>query len=110
MIPDYWHRAAADLTAVDPVMAGLVERFAGVGLHSRGDAFATLARSVVGQQISVKAADAVWARFAAAVGEVKPATVLEAGEGGLAGCGLSRRKMEYMIDLAGHFASGRIRP
>lgn len=110
MIPDYWHRAAADLTAVDPVMAGLVERFAGVGLHSRGDAFATLARSVVGQQISVKAADAVWARFAAAVGEVKPATVLEAGEGGLAGCGLSRRKMEYLIDLAGHFASGRIRP
>lgn len=94
----------------DPVMAGLIERYPGLGLASRGDAFGTLARSIVGQQISVKAADAVWARFSAVVGSVSPASVLAAGSAGLANSGLSRRKIEYMVDLAGHFAAGRIRP
>ncbi|HJW24071.1 MAG TPA: DNA-3-methyladenine glycosylase 2 family protein [Rhodocyclaceae bacterium] len=94
----------------DPVMAGLIGRYPGLGLASRGDAFGTLARSIVGQQISVKAADAVWARFSAAVGSVSPASVLAAGAAGLANSGLSRRKIEYMVDLAGHFAAGRIRP
>ena len=83
MIPDYWSRAAAELATADDVMAGLVARYAGMSLQSRGDAFATLARSVVGQQISVKAADAVWARFTAAVGSVSPASVLAAGAKGL---------------------------
>lgn len=110
MIPAYWSRAAAELAAGDAVMAMLVERYAGMSLQSRGDAFGTLARSIVGQQISVKAADAVWTRFAMAVGTVSPAAVLAAGEGGLAGCGLSRRKTKYLVDLAGHFASGRIVP
>lgn len=91
-------------------MAELVERYAGLSLVSRGDAFGTLARSIVGQQISVKAADAVWGRFAAQVGEVRPDRVAEFGESGLAGCGLSRRKIEYLCDLAGHFASGRLDP
>lgn len=110
MIPHYWSEAISQLADADRVMAGLIERHAGLGLASRGDAFGTLARSIVGQQISVKAADAVWARFAAAVGVVSPAAVLAAGGAGLAHCGLSRRKIEYMVDLAGHFAAGRIRP
>ena len=108
MIPYYWSQAAAELAAGDAVMAELVARYAGMSLQSRGDAFATLARSIVGQQISVKAADAVWGRFVAAVTSVSPAAVLAAGSDGLAGCGLSRRKTEYLVDLAGHFASGRI--
>jgi len=110
MIPYYWSEAIRQLADADPVMAALIGRYAGTGLCSRGDAFGTLARSIVGQQISVKAADAVWARFAAAVGTVSPAAVLAAGEAGLASSGLSRRKIEYMVDLAGHFAAGRIRP
>lgn len=91
-------------------MAELVERYTGVSLVSRGDAFGTLARSIVGQQISVKAADAVWRRFAAQVGEVTANRVVEFGASGLEGCGLSRRKIEYLCDLAGHFASGRLDP
>ena len=65
MVPDYWQQAAAELSANDPVMAALVRQYAGLTLVSRGDAFATLARSIVGQQISVKAADAVWGRLLA---------------------------------------------
>ncbi len=110
MAPDYWQQAAQSLAATDERMAELVERYAGLGLVSRGDPFGTLARSIVGQQISVKAADAVWGRFVAAVGAVSPPAVLAAGEAGLAGCGLSRRKSEYVRDLAAHFASGRLDP
>jgi DNA-3-methyladenine glycosylase II len=110
MFPEYWSQAAADLSRHDPTMAELVERYAGVSLASRGDAFGTLARSIVGQQISVKAADAVWGRFVAQIGEVVPARVAEFGESGLAGCGLSRRKIEYLCDLAGHFVGGQLDP
>jgi DNA-3-methyladenine glycosylase II len=69
-----------------------------------------LARSIVGQQISVKAADAVWRRFAERLGEVSPDRLLALGENGLEGCGLSRRKVEYLSDLAAHFVDGRLQP
>jgi DNA-3-methyladenine glycosylase II len=110
MIPIYWQQASIELAANDPLMAELVERYAGFGLVSRGDPFVTLARSIVGQQISVKAADSVWARFSAVVGEMRPSTVQAAGASGLAGCGLSQRKIEYLCDLAEHFLSGRLDP
>ncbi len=110
MTPSYWQQASRELATGDPQMAELVERFSDVGLASRGDPFSTLARSVVGQQISVKAADAVWTRFSACVGTVTPEAVQAAGISGLAGCGLSQRKIEYLSDLAGHFASGRLEP
>ena len=110
MIPGYWEQATSELAAGDPALAELVARYRGLGLVSRGGPFATLARSIIGQQISVRAADAVWQRFAAAVPEVSPRAVLEAGPGGLAGCGLSGRKTEYLVDLAAHFAEGRLDP
>lgn len=110
MVPDYWQKASRALAREDRTMAALVRRYRGMSLVSRGDAFGTLARSIVGQQISVKAADAVWARFAAAVGAVSPAAVHAAGAEGLAGCGLSARKTEYLVDLAAHFVEGRVDP
>jgi DNA-3-methyladenine glycosylase II len=110
MVPDYWPQAAEALAGRDPQMAELVARYPGVSLASRGDPFGTLARSIVGQQISVKAADAVWARLVAALGEVAPGRVAELGLTGLAGCGLSQRKIEYLNDLAGHFLNGQLQP
>ncbi len=110
MTPPYWQQAARELAAADERMGELVERYSGLGLVSRGDPFATLARSIVGQQISVKAADSVWGRFVAALPEVSPQAVMVAGEEGLAGCGLSRRKSEYVRDLAAHFVAGRLDP
>lgn len=110
MIPDYWQKASRSLARGDPVMAALVRRYQGASLVSRGDAFGTLARSIVGQQISVKAADAVWGRFSTVVGMVSPDAVLRSGVAGLQGCGLSSRKIEYVVDLARHFAEGRIKP
>lgn len=110
MTPTYWLEASEALASVDPFMAELVARYQGASLASRGDPFATLARSIVGQQISVKAADAVWSRFVERVGEVSPARVGALGRDGLAGCGLSQRKIEYVSDLARHFANGQLDP
>lgn len=110
MTPEYWPRACAELAAADPVLALLIERYAGLGLVSRGDPFVTLARSIVGQQISVRAADSVWHRLLGAVPDLTPAALLAAGSGGLDGCGLSSRKREYLLDLAAHFADGRLAP
>ena len=81
-----------------------------VKLQSRGDAFVTLARAIVGQQISTKAADAVWRRFCAACGETSPKAILRRRATTLRRCGLSDRKVEYIRDLAAHFVSGRVDP
>lgn len=111
MFPDYWSQAVHELARRDPGMAELVERYSGEALVSRGDAFGTLARSIVGQQISVKAADAIWRRFAERVGEVTPQSVLRMGESGLLeGCGLSKRKVEYLGNLACLFSTGQLDP
>lgn len=108
MIPSYWEQASRELAQTDQVLAMLVERFAGLALVSRGDPFVTLLRSVVGQQISVKAADSVWARVCAALPALTPAAVLASDGASLRACGLSARKVEYLGDLARHFAAGLI--
>jgi DNA-3-methyladenine glycosylase II len=110
MSPEYWQKASRSLARGDRVMAALVKRYQTTSLATRGDAFGTLARSIVGQQISVKAADAVWGRFVEKVDQVSPAAVLRVGAEGLAGCGLSARKIEYVADLARHFAEGLVDP
>lgn len=89
-------------------MERLVETYAGASIVSRGDPFATLVRSIVGQQISVKAADSVWARLTAAMAAPTPPAILACTPEQLRSCGLSARKVEYITDLAGHFASGQI--
>jgi DNA-3-methyladenine glycosylase II len=65
-------------------------------------------RSIVGQQISVKAADSVWARLIAALPALTPAAVLACATEQLRACGLSARKVEYVSDLAAHFDGGQI--
>ena len=110
-VPPYWDEACRHLARRDRVMRKLI---AGVGVGSlecRGDAFTTLARSIVGQQISVKAAQAVWDRFAALTdGAVRtqPKAVLALDAAAMRKAGLSARKVEYLTDLAKHFESGAV--
>ena len=105
--PDYWDDACRHLSRRDRVMKKLIPRFGQARLQSRGDAFTTLARSIVGQQISVKAAQSVWERLVGVVGAasapVSPAAVLACSTEELRGAGLSVRKGEYLRDLARHF-------
>ncbi|RLT31037.1 MAG: DNA-3-methyladenine glycosylase 2 family protein [Chloroflexi bacterium] len=106
--PAYWRRATRELGAADPVMGALIIQYKGLTLASRGDAFQTLARSIVGQQISVKAAQSVWDRFAAAVGVMQPRHVLRLSVEQLRACGLSGQKVNYLRDLSTRFAEGAI--
>jgi DNA-3-methyladenine glycosylase II len=116
--PEYWDDACKHLARRDRVMRKLIPRFGEGRLQSRGDAFTTLARSIVGQQISVKAADSIWRRFVAVVTDapqdgfprLAPHRVATRAIPALRGCGLSQRKAEYLTDLADHFASGRLDP
>jgi len=110
----YWDEACKHLGKRDRVMKKLIPKFGEARLQSRGDAFTTLARSIVGQQISVKAAQSVWDRFAAVVGgpstRLAPAQVQGLAVPQMREAGLSARKCEYLLDLAGHFADGRVHP
>ena len=106
--PEYWDEACKYLTRRDRVMKRLIPQFGDACLESRGDAFTTLARSIVGQQISVKAAQTVWDRFAALPRRMSPGNVLKLKVDDMQAAGLSARKIEYLVDLSLHFDSGAI--
>jgi DNA-3-methyladenine glycosylase II len=106
--PDYWEEACKHLAKKDRVMKRLIPKFGDACLESRGDAFTTLARSIVGQQISVKAAQTVWDKFAVLPRKLTPANVLKLKVDDMRGAGLSARKVEYLVDLAIHFDSGAV--
>ena len=108
MAPEYWAKAKRELARQDPVMAAIIRQHPGMSLACRGEPFYTLARAIIGQQISVQAAATVWGRFEAVIGRVAPGNVLRASTNDLRACGLSRRKCEYVVDLARHFESGAL--
>ncbi|MEY2622113.1 MAG: DNA-3-methyladenine glycosylase [Pseudomonadota bacterium] len=107
--PGYWDEACQHLMKKDRVMRKLIPQFGDARLVTRGDAFVTLARSIVGQQISVKAAQSVWDRFAALSRRITPSSVLKMNIDEMRASGLSARKVEYLVDLALHFQDGRLR-
>ena len=112
--PDYWDEACRYLVKRDRVMKRLIPMFGQARLKSRGDPFTTLARSVVGQQISVKAAQAVWERlvglFPSQTDRLEAAEVLKHKYDDLRAVGLSQRKVDYLVDLALHFRDQIIHP
>ena len=109
LAPDYWDQACQELMKNDRILKKLIPKYGTGFLVTRGDPFTTLARAIVGQQISVSAAQAVWDRMVIAVGKkVTPTRILAATPETLRAAGLSGRKVEYIRDLADHFASGRL--
>lgn len=105
MTPRYWSQAARELAASDPVLGTLIAQFDGLQIGSRGDAFTTLARAIVGQQLSVKAAQSVWNRLCADLSTITPAAMVASEATRLRACGLSGRKVIYLRDLAERFES-----
>ena len=107
-MPVYWAEACKHLVKKDRVMKRLIPQFGDACLQTRGDAFVTLARSIVGQQISIKAAQTVWDRFALLPAEITPGHVLKLKIDDMRAAGLSARKVEYLVDLALHFDNGAL--
>ena len=110
MKPEYWDRAKRALARNDSVMRDIIRSRPKVFLVRRGEPFMTLARAIVGQQISVKAAQSVWDRVVACAGAVTPEGILLRKPTELRACGLSDRKTEYIVDLARRFAEGLVHP
>lgn len=102
--PAYWNDAKAHLMQVCPVMRDLIPRYGNAALERTHECgFTALLRAVVGQQISVKAADSVWAKFEAAVAPLTPENLLVAPDDTLRACGLSGQKVAYVRNVAAFF-------
>ena len=106
--PDYWAQAICELSRSDDVMKGLIKRYPNSVMSSRGQPFYTLARSVVGQQISVRAADSIWARLEIICPRLTPRMILKQEISQLRAVGLSERKAQYLHAVAQFFLDNKI--
>jgi DNA-3-methyladenine glycosylase II len=107
-VPSYWEEAKAELIKRDRIMKKLIPQFGDLHLVGYDDPFSTLARSIVGQQITPKSAAAAWKKLLLVCPKCTPTQVLKAGAEQLASCGLSKRKTVYILDLADHFKAKRV--
>ena len=111
--PAYWAEACRQLMRRDRVLKRLIPQLSSQALlpraQSADDAFATLARSIVGQQIAVKSAKTLWNKFAKLPEQMKPELVLKLKVDDMRAAGLSARKVDYLVDLALHFTENRLR-
>jgi DNA-3-methyladenine glycosylase II len=102
-------RDIRSLAEVDADMAETLQRFGYPELRSREPGFEALLRAIVGQQVSIAAAAAIWGRLQAAVVPLEPEILLARSEEALRAAGLSRQKIAYARGLAGDIVDGRIR-
>jgi DNA-3-methyladenine glycosylase II len=109
--PAFWDEASEHLMGRDRILKKLIPRHSSEWLAPSATPFVTLARAVVGHQISVKAADAIWQKLTDACGRTPtPRCVIDLAENDASLSGLSKRKAEYILDLATHFAEKKIKP
>lgn len=109
--PGFWEEASTQLMGRDRILKKLIPQHRSEWLAPAGTPFVTLARAIIGQQISIKAADSMWARFTEACGRTPtPRGVMRLAETDTRLSGLSKRKAEYILDLAVHFSEKKVRP
>jgi DNA-3-methyladenine glycosylase II len=107
-VPAYWAEAKAELMKRDRIMNKLIPQFGDMHLRGHPDPFTTLARSIVGQQVTTKVADTAWAKLQELCPKFTPAAVIKLGAAQIGTCGLSKRKTEYILDLADSFKAKRV--
>ena len=107
-VPPYWEEAKAELMKRDRIMNRLIPQFGDLHLVGHDDPFTTLARAIVNQQVTTQVANTAWDKLLETCPKFTPAAVQKAGAAALAGCGLSKRKAEYILDLADHFKNKKV--
>ena len=96
-----WEVATKELSRNDPVIMKIIKLYSGDKMQLKNNAFLTLVRSVVGQQISVKAADSVWKKLEELCREsIEPERIKSFSEDELRSAGLSRSKANYIQNIA----------
>ena len=98
--PPYWAKAVEYLKSNDSILSRVIDENLRPFLSPNGDVGNTLIKSIVGQQISVKAADSVWRKMTGLLGTVIPENIVSCDLQDLRGCGLSMRKSEYILDFS----------
>ena len=102
--PHYWNKAKKVLSSKDKIMKGLILKYQDKTLTTRKDLFYSLCKSIIGQQISVAAANSVFKKFLKACkGKIKPGSVTKLNKLKLKKCGLSRQKIKGIQELAKKF-------
>ena len=102
--PKYWYKAKKMLSKKDPVLKKIIKKFDKGFLKTRNDPFFSLCRTIVGQQISTKAADSIWIKFEKKCKKkILPNTVLKLSSSELRSVGLSRQKISYLKNIAKSF-------
>ena len=102
--PAYWHKAKKVLSKRDPVLRKIIKKYNKGFLTTKNKPFFSLCRTIVGQQISTKAADSIWLKFEAKCKKkINPKTVLKLSTRTLKSAGLSRQKVKYLKNIAENF-------
>lgn len=107
-VPDYWEQAKVELMKRDRILRKLIPQFGDLYLMGRDDPFTTLTRSIIAQQISGVSANALWESYLIVCPKSTPEQVIAMGKDKLLSSGLSKRKTDYILDLAGHFKDGKV--
>ena len=97
--PDWWD-SAKEFLLQDPILGPVVSRYGNESLIGKGDLFSTLVRSIVGQQISVIAADSIWNRLVDLVEDIAPSNICNFTPEQIASCGLTKSKANYIHGIA----------
>ena len=98
--PYFWEKAKKDLIKRDKNLGRIIKNYPKDFLFSKSDPFYTLSRSIVGQQISVKAAQSVWDKLELKVKKINPKVITKTHFMTLKSCGLSRQKISYLKSLS----------
>ena len=106
--PAYWQDSLQYLTSADKTLGDVISQHKDYSITSRGEAYETLLRAIVGQQISVKAAASVWNKIIGLIKIIEPNKVLSTSKEKLKLCGLSKQKTQYILNISEHFKTNNI--
>ena len=102
--PAYWQKAKRTMSKKDSVLRKIIKKYNKSFLTTRNNPFFSLCRTIVGQQISTKAADSIWAKFEKKCKKkINPKTILKISSRNLKSAGLSRQKISYLKNIAKAF-------
>ena len=102
--PAYWHKAKKVLSKRDPVLRKIIKKYNKGFLTTKNKPFFSLCRTIIGQQISTRAADSIWLKFEAKCKKkINPKTLLKLSTRTLKSAGLSRQKVSYLKNIAKNF-------
>ncbi len=106
--PAYWQDSLQYLTSADKTLGDVISQHKDYSITARGEAYETLLRAIVGQQISVKAAASVWNKIIDLIKIIEPNKILSISKEKLKLCGLSKQKTQYILNISEHFKINNI--